>query len=235
MTIRTVLDDRDKTELMEYTDDARQDAQTNLDNVKQELTNKMSSDKSELQSGIDDLESTKADRTELSGHNISDSAHSDIRALISGLTDRLNALANSDDETLDQMSEIVAYIKNNKNLIDNITTNKVNVSDIINNLVSNVPNKPLSAAQGYVLKNLIDALPSLPEHNVSKDAHQDIRTVSNDAKSIADEAILKAQEALNATGTGLIEITQAEIDELWGGMSGDLVAMTKDELDALFV
>lgn len=235
MAIRTVLDDRDKTELMEYTDDARQDAQTNLDNVKQELTNKMSSDKSELQGNIDDLELTKADRTELSGHNTSDSAHSDIRELISGLTERLNALANSDDETLDQMSEIVAYIKNNKNLIDNITTNKVNVADIINNLTSNVANKPLSAAQGYALKKLIDALPSLPEHNISPEAHQDIRTISNDAKSTADEAILKAQEALNATGTGLTEITQAEIDELWGGMSGDLVAMTKDELDAMFI
>ena len=56
------------------------------------------------------------------------------------------------------MAEIVAYIKNNKTLIDNVTTSKVNVTDIINNLTTNVSNKPLSAAQGVALKALIDAL-----------------------------------------------------------------------------
>lgn len=94
----------------------------------------------------------------VSTHNTSTSAHNDIRDLITGLTTRLNTLANSDDTTLDQMSEVVAYIKNNKSLIGGITTNKVNVSDIVNNLTTNVSNKPLSAAQGVVLKNLIDAL-----------------------------------------------------------------------------
>ena len=91
-------------------------------------------------------------------HNTNGSAHSDIRDLISGLTTRLNALANSDDTTLDQLSEIVTYIKNNKSLIDGITTSKVNVSDIVNNLTTNTTNKPLSAAQGVALKSLIDAI-----------------------------------------------------------------------------
>ena len=95
---------------------------------------------------------------QISTHNTNTSAHNDIRDLISGLTTRLNTLANSDDTTLDQMSEIVAYIKNNKSLIDGITTNKVNVSDIIDNLTTNVSNKPLSAAQGVALKALIDAI-----------------------------------------------------------------------------
>ena len=96
--------------------------------------------------------------SDLSGHNTSDASHNDIRLLIEGLTSRLNALANSDDTTLDQMSEIVAYIKNNKSLIDGITTSKVNVSDIVNNLATNSTNKPLSAAQGVALKALIDAI-----------------------------------------------------------------------------
>lgn len=91
-------------------------------------------------------------------HNTSDKAHNDIRLLITNLTTRLNTLANSDDTTLDQMSEVVAYIKNNKSLIDGITTNKINISDIINNLTTNVSNKPLSAAQGVAIKKLIDAL-----------------------------------------------------------------------------
>ena len=91
-------------------------------------------------------------------HNESIMAHSDIRTLIQQLSNRLNILANSDDVTLDQMGEIVAYIKNNKSLIDSITTAKVNVSDIIDNLATNVSNKPLSAAQGVELKRLIDIL-----------------------------------------------------------------------------
>jgi len=105
-----------------------------------------------------DLASTSSVNTSISTHNTSNSTHNDIRDLIAGLTTRLNALANSDDTTLDQMSEVVAYIKNNKNLIDGITTSKVNVSDIINNLTTNVTNKPLSAAQGVAIKSLIDAL-----------------------------------------------------------------------------
>ena len=104
--------------------------------------------------GITDAEA----KGSVSSHNTSTSAHSDIRDLISGLTTRLNALADSDDTTLDQMSEIVAYIKANKSLIDSITTDKVNVSDIINNLTTNVAKKPLSAAQGVAIKALIDAL-----------------------------------------------------------------------------
>lgn len=94
----------------------------------------------------------------VSGHNTNTEAHNDIRLLIEGLNTRLNALADSDDVTLDQMSELVAYIKDNRELIEGVTTNKVNVSDIIDNLTNNVGNKPLSAAQGVVLKGLIDTL-----------------------------------------------------------------------------
>lgn len=94
----------------------------------------------------------------VSTHNTSSVSHDDIRTLISELTTRLNALADSDDITLDQFSEIVAYIKNNKSLIDGITTSKVNVSDIIDDLNSTATNKPLSSNQGRILKDLIDSL-----------------------------------------------------------------------------
>ena len=95
---------------------------------------------------------------QINTHNTATDAHNDIRLLIEGLTTRLNTLADSDDTTLDQMSEIVAYIKSNKTLIEEVTTNKVSVSDIIDNLTTNVSNKPLSAAQGVALKALIDAI-----------------------------------------------------------------------------
>lgn len=95
--------------------------------------------------------------SEVSAHNTSSSAHNDLRLLISGLADRLNAIADSDDTTLDQLSEIVTYIKANRDLISSVTTSKVSVSDIVNNLTTPVTNKPLSAAQGVALAALIAA------------------------------------------------------------------------------
>ena len=100
--------------------------------------------------------------SKVSAHNTGTDTHSDIRLLIQGLTDRLNALADSDDTTLDQLSEVVAYIKSNRGLIEAITTSKVSVTDIVNDLTTNVANKPLSAAQGVALKALIDAI-TIPE------------------------------------------------------------------------
>ena len=96
--------------------------------------------------------------SKVSAHNTGTDTHSDIRLLIQGLTDRLNALADSDDTTLDQLSEVVAYIKSNRSLIEAITTSKVSVADIVDNLTTNMANKPLSAAQGVALKALIDAI-----------------------------------------------------------------------------
>lgn len=96
--------------------------------------------------------------TKVSEHDTYTGSHNDIRLLIQGLSGRLDALANSDDTTLDDLKEIVTYIKANKGLIDSITTSKVSVEDIIDNLTTNVNNRPLSAAQGVALKNLIDAL-----------------------------------------------------------------------------
>ena len=96
--------------------------------------------------------------SKVAAHNTGTDTHSDIRLLIQGLTDRLNAMADSDDTTLDQLSEVVAYIKSNRSLIEAITTSKVSVADIVDNLTTNVSSKPLSAAQGVALKALIDGI-----------------------------------------------------------------------------
>lgn len=97
-------------------------------------------------------------QTSVSSHNTSTTAHDDIRTLINNLTTRVNAVADSEDVDLDQLSEIVAYIKSNRSLIDNVTTSKVSVSDIIDNLTSTSANKPLSANQGRVLNTSITSL-----------------------------------------------------------------------------
>lgn len=150
------------------------------------------------------LASTSSVNTNISTHNASTSAHSDIRDLITGLTTRLNTLADSDDTTLDQMSEIVAYIKSNKDLIDSITTSKVNVSDIVNNLTTNTTKKPLSAAQGVTIKGLIDDLQievKTHSHTISKVTNLQssldakvptTRTINN--KALSDNITLNAHD-----------------------------------------
>ena len=114
--------------------------------------------------------------TSISTHNTATDAHNDIRLLIEGLNTRLNALADSDDTTLDQMSEIIAYIKSNKSLIESVTTSKVNVADIVDNLTTNVANKPLSAAQGVALKALIDEIECVNSNLVNGSAEGSVRS-----------------------------------------------------------
>lgn len=108
-----------------------------------------------IQNGADPVGTAERNVTE---HNTSTDSHNDIRLIIDGLSNRLNALVNSSDDNLEKIAELVEYINANKDLIDGITTNKVNVSDIIDNLTTNAANKPLSAAQGVALRALIDAI-----------------------------------------------------------------------------
>lgn len=67
----------------------------------------------------DDLDGYFAGKLE--AHNTSNSAHEDMRTSINTLFTRLNAIADSDDTTLDQMSEIVAFIKQNRETIGFLT------------------------------------------------------------------------------------------------------------------
>lgn len=93
---------------------------------------------------------------QISTHNTSATAHSDIRTLISELTTKVNNFLDVDDTTTDQLSEVLALIDANEGTLESLTSGKVNISDIINNLTTNASNKPLSAAQGVILKGLID-------------------------------------------------------------------------------
>jgi hypothetical protein len=70
----------------------------------------------------------------------------------------LTSVVSSDDVNLDTVREIVAFIKNNKDVIDTISTSKVSISDIVDDLLSTATNRPLSANQGKVLKGIVDSL-----------------------------------------------------------------------------
>lgn len=108
--------------------------------------------------GITDGETKGAASSAVSTHNTSTSAHNDIRDLISGLTTKLNNFLDVDDTTTDQLSEVLELIENNKGTLESLTTSKINVSDIVNNLTTNSTSKVLSAAQGVAIKTLIDSL-----------------------------------------------------------------------------
>ena len=114
-----------------------------------------------FKSHIDDTEkhitNAQVDK-KVSDHNISVTAHNDLRLAFQQVLLQVNNFLDSDDTTLDQLSEMIEYIKDNRELIEAVTTNKVSVSDIVNDLTSNVTDKPLSAAQGVALKALIEAI-----------------------------------------------------------------------------
>lgn len=132
----------------------------------------------------------------ISEHNVNVDSHGDIRLTIEQISERLNALANSTDVDLDQMAELVDYIKNNRELIAGVTTDKINVSDIIDNLTTNVSDMPLSAAQGVVLKNLIDEL-----QLYIKTDEQLKDLVEEQVKELTPEVIFCTSEYYESLGT----------------------------------
>ena len=149
--------------------------------------------------------------TAVSQHNMDTAAHNDLRLALQGLSDRVNAALDSDDTTLDQMSEVVAYIKSNKTLIDAITTSKVSVADIVNDLVTNVADRPLSAAQGVALKKLIDDLQKMIQEGGSGIAVTGA-TVGQTVKiSAVDESGKPtAWEAVDFPSGGNVDLTDEE-------------------------
>lgn len=104
------------------------------------------------------LASTASVTSTVNTHNTSNSSHNDIRDELSELNTKVNNFLNVTDTTKDQLSEIIQLIEDNADDIESITSDKVNVDDIIDNLTTNVSNKPLSAAQGVVLNNSFDTL-----------------------------------------------------------------------------
>lgn len=146
-------------------------------------------------------------QSKVAAHDASSASHADIRKLISELTSRLNSIADSDDNTLDQLSEIVLFIKSNKDLIDSITTSKVNYTDIANNLTTNNAKKALSAAQGVAIKALIDAL---QQNKVSVgEIDEQIERALSEAKESGEfdgesVSIIKTEESAGSGGINIV-------------------------------
>lgn len=109
----------------------------------------------------------KVDKTDVVNNLTDTSTNKPLSAnqgrVLKGHIDSILAILQSPDTDLDTLQEIVAYIKSHQSLIESITTTKVNISDIVDNLTTQVANKPLSAKQGYALKALIDLKVSIED------------------------------------------------------------------------
>ena len=171
----------------------------------------------------------------VSQHNTNTESHNDIRLELKAINDRLTAFLDSDDQTLDELSEIIAYITNNKTLIESITTNKVSVSDIINNLVTNVTNKPLSAAQGVVLKGLIDTVGnSLSNYALNSAIPTKVSQLQNDSGYLTEHqdisGKLNASELPTAINTALAQAKASGEFDGKDGTSGVYILSEGEDL-----
>lgn len=137
----------------------------------------------------------------VSAHNANNEAHSDIRLEIKAIREQLAAFMDVDDETLNELSELIAAIASNQTSIAQLTTGKVSVVDIVNNLVTNASNKPLSAAMGAALAGEIDSVRSSlagyqPKGNYLTE-HQDLGHLlpRMELSAAIDTALAQAKES----------------------------------------
>lgn len=138
--------------------------------------------------------------SDISAHNSSASAHSDIRGLISAVDSRVDDANSNIDDANSRIDTLNATVSA-------LDTNKVNKSDIVNNLTTDDSTKPLSAAMGMELKNSIDSGGSANElvsaHNTDNEAHADIRDLVTAAHQRADDAYTAAMAGGGSAAEGI--------------------------------
>ena len=126
-------------------------------------TNELTKRVAKNETNIDVLTQNKANKSDIIDNLTTNNSNQMLSARqgyrLNNMINDINALLKSDNINLDTIQEIVNYIENNKDLIDDIMLTKVNISDVIDNLTTTDSTKPLSANQGVVLKEFIDALP----------------------------------------------------------------------------
>lgn len=126
--------------------------------TKDDASDKLATAKSYTDTKVSGLVSSSTVDSKISTHNTASGAHSDIRALISDLNTKVTNFLDVDEETTDQLSEVLEMIEANKGTIESLTTSKVSVSDIANNLTTNSAGRVLSAAQGVYIQSLINGV-----------------------------------------------------------------------------
>lgn len=126
--------------------------------TKDDASDKLATAKSYTDTKVSGLVSSSTVDSKISTHNTASGAHSDIRAALTSLNTKVTNFLDVDEETTDQLSEVLEMIEANKGTIESLTTSKVSVSDIANNLTTNSAGRVLSAAQGVYIQSLINGV-----------------------------------------------------------------------------
>ena len=218
------------------TQDASGNVITSTYETKSDATAKLAEAKEYTNTKTSGMATTTIVDNKISTHNTSTTAHSDIRDLITGLTTKLNNFLDVDDTTTDQLSEVLTLINNNKGTLESLTSGKVNVSDIADNLTTNNASKVLSAKQGVAIKALIDALDSaLDTHTGNTTVHitSTERTNWNAAKTHADTAHAPAnaeknQNAFSNVKVGTVTVAADTTTDTIELVAGSNVTITPD-------
>ena len=152
----------------------------------------------------------------------------ELQENIDEVSDRLNTVANSDDVSLDQLAEIVAYIKSNKDLIDGITTSKVSQTDF------DALEDRVSTAEGEIdtaqtdIGNLQASYNAIPAWSLeaTKPSYTHDEVGADPAGTASDEvAAHNEDEAAHSDIREMIETlinrveATAKVVELWTGMA----------------
>ena len=130
--------------------------------------------------------------------------------VLKDLIDSINTLLTSDNVNLDTIQEIVDYIENHESDINSLLSGKINTTDIVDTVTSTDATKPLSAAQGKVLKDLIDNLASSSNVVINSLTSTD----TTNALSAAQGKILKDVQDTHATE--IADIQSVDLVAYWG-------------------
>ena len=151
----------------------------------------LDSAKAYIDGAISDLVSDSDVDSKIESHNDASDAHNDIRNLIQHLSNSVNSLL--DDDTKGKLEDIIALIDENKGTLESLTSGKINVADIVDNLTTGGSNKVLSAAQGVVIQELIDTLQNeLDNHTHSISDVDNLESTLTNLQSTLDDKANKS-------------------------------------------
>lgn len=120
------------------------------------------------------------------------------------------------DEVIDRLSELVAAIKANRDLINTTVNGSLKLTDIVNDLTTGGTDKVLSAEQGKELKALIDAIPTFENVEVLDGIGQDADgDLTYNGKTLNGETGIAFGASLETATdyTGKLQIVIEEIEE----------------------
>ena len=175
-----------------------------------------------------------------------DGKHEDIRKFISELETKLNNFLDVDDETSDQLSEVIAIINENKDIVDEILDGKINTSDIVNNLTTSNEKRVLSASQGVAIKELIDNLSEVVSGKADKNHSHNYASSNEDGVALDSLALGGIQSSLYALKTDIPKgslankdiVTESDLDnalveKVNAASDGNHSHLNKDVLDTI--